>query len=906
MSTLNSQNSANPSGPSDGSSQGPARVLGGWLLSRLKIGAKLNLGFGVLVLLTAGVIALSFFASERATTNMSRTTDLRAPSTLASSRAQADLLKMLADVRGYLALGDQSYREGYAEARGSFEANLAILEALAQKDGADSQAMTVPEDYGPRLEALKLSFAEWSSQPERLFALHDDQLEREPALRLLIKEGNRPIAQIVVAIKKMIETQRRREPSVGNMALMGDMASFQSSFFAMVAGLRGYVTTARDNFKFEYTSNRAINDRAMDRLVAEDAKLSGPQQKQLKLLAKVRESFLPLPDKIFESVEGERRRMDLFLFRTQAIPPAESMLRILGEIAADQQSLLQRDLDEGRLQLTDTQSQLVAAGLVALVLALLLAYVFRANIVGPVQRLTSVAAQVGAGQLSARARVESQDEIGALAQTFNTMSTQLGQTLDDLEQRRKAEAEAAEALRRQNEFLAALHNTAVGMVSRLDLNELLSDLVVHAGKLLGTPHGYIYLVEPAGDALERRIGVGAYSESVGFRLNRGEGVAGRVWQSGDPLVIDDYGAWDGRLAQAKYEVEIRAVMAAPLKTGAQVTGVLGMAYDSESDHSFGADEVASLNRFAQLASISLDNARLYTAAQDAMSRSEDANKRVTEQNRLLESVSTKLSKYLSPQVYASIFSGRQNVEISSQRKKLTVFFSDIADFTETTDSLESEELTNLLNRYLTEMSRIALDHGATIDKYVGDAILAFFGDPETKGAKDDARACVRMAIAMQRRMVELQSEWRELGLEKPFQLRIGINTGFCTVGNFGSEDRMDYTIIGNQVNLASRLESRAELGDILIAHETYALVKDTISAEEQSPITVKGFARPVRTYRVAGVYDDLAREGKVIHHQADALNILVNLEKLTDEDRTKAIRTMEDVLAKLKAPRDQS
>ena len=110
-------------------------------------------------------------------------------------------------------------------------------------------------------------------------------------------------------------------------------------------------------------------------------------------------------------------------------------------------------------------------------------------------------------------------------------------------------------------------------------------------------------------------------------------------------------------------------------------------------------------------------------------------------------------------------------------------------------------------------------------------------------------ACVNMAIAMQRRMQELQFAWRDAGLEKPFQLRIGVNTGYCTVGNFGSEDRMDYTIIGNEVNLASRLQSHAELGSILISHETYSLVKDTILAEEQDPIQAKGFAKPVRNYR---------------------------------------------------------
>ena len=119
----------------------------------------------------------------------------------------------------------------------------------------------------------------------------------------------------------------------------------------------------------------------------------------------------------------------------------------------------------------------------------------------------------------------------------------------------------------------------------------------------------------------------------------------------------------------------------------------------------------------------------------AKQRAEDANRLVMEKNRILNSLSSKLSKYLSPQLYKSIFSGEKNVEVASQRKKLTIFFSDIAGFTETTDLLESEELTNLLNQYLREMSAIALEHGATIDKFIGDAIMLFFGDPETKGPR---------------------------------------------------------------------------------------------------------------------------------------------------------------------------
>jgi CHASE3 domain sensor protein len=354
------------------------------LFNNLKIGSKLNIGFGLLVALTLVAIGLSYLGSFRTTTNINRTSDLSAPTALASARAQANLLRVLADVRGYLALGDESYRKGYSEARRAFEANLATLETLAQRGNPTSLISTIPEDYIRRLETLKASFAEWSRLPELLFTLHDDQLEREPGLQMLIGKGNRPIALIVVNIKKIIETQRRREPTVENMALLGDMASFQASFFAMVSGLRGYVTTARSNFKFEYTTNLAINGRAMQRLLAKKTNLSSSQQKQLKLIANVRNQFLPLPEKIFDWVEGPRRRMDLFLFRKDAIPLAAIMLEILGDITTDQQNLLEAELEEGRVQLSKAQDRIVLTGIVAMFLALVLAYFFRANIVVPV------------------------------------------------------------------------------------------------------------------------------------------------------------------------------------------------------------------------------------------------------------------------------------------------------------------------------------------------------------------------------------------------------------------------------------------------------------------------------------------------------------------------------------------
>ena len=271
---------------------------------------------------------------------------------------------------------------------------------------------------------------------------------------------------------------------------------------------------------------------------------------------------------------------------------------------------------------------------------------------------------------------------------------------------------------------------------------------------------------------------------------------------------------------------------------------------------------------------------------------EDAKAEAQSKTQQMEDVSGQLAKYLSPQIYESIFSGKQNVEVKSYRKKITVFFSDIVNFTAISDKLESEELTALLNFYLNEMSQIALKHGATIDKYIGDAIMIFFGDPESFGIEEDARRCVAMAVEMQQRMAELWGYWsKHFGLKKDLEIRVGINTGYCTVGNFGSEDRLDYTVVGAAVNLASRLESAAMPSGILVSEETYFQVKEYFSFDAPQQLELKGLERGVIAYEVD--ISDTSRvetknfEGenfqlKLTKHPLD-LEELETLKKIIDE-----------------------
>ena len=252
-------------------------------------------------------------------------------------------------------------------------------------------------------------------------------------------------------------------------------------------------------------------------------------------------------------------------------------------------------------------------------------------------------------------------------------------------------------------------------------------------------------------------------------------------------------------------------------------------------------------------------------------------------------------------MYDSIFSGKLDVTIQTQRKPLTVFYSDLQGVTELTERLEPEVLTELLTQYLTEMSKVAIHWGGTIDKFIGDAILVFFGDPVSKGNSEDAVACVSMAVEMLERLESLRSFWRERGVSRPLNVRIGIHTGVCTVGNFGSEDRLDYTVIGNGVNLASRLESNSDPNQILISEDTYLLVKQHVRCEQRETISVKGVTHPVQTYQVIELVNASARKDTKLEEVIPGLSLA--LDPFSLEDHEAARQLLSTALKRLKKPK---
>ena len=225
-----------------------------------------------------------------------------------------------------------------------------------------------------------------------------------------------------------------------------------------------------------------------------------------------------------------------------------------------------------------------------------------------------------------------------------------------------------------------------------------------------------------------------------------------------------------------------------------------------------------------------------------------AKEEAEKQQQLLQKASDRLSKYLSPQICEQIFSDIE-FDTGTGRKKLTIFFSDIVNFTSITESMEAEELSGFLNFYLTNMCEIALKFGGTIDKFIGDSVMIFFGDPQSKGPEQDALACCNMGLEMLAFVEKNEELFKEqFNFPEKLEIRIGVHSGVCSVGNFGSDQRLDYTVIGRAVNVAARLEQAAPKNSMLFSNSTKSLLGDTFQVSDSIEVKAKGIDRPIIGY----------------------------------------------------------
>jgi adenylate cyclase len=214
-----------------------------------------------------------------------------------------------------------------------------------------------------------------------------------------------------------------------------------------------------------------------------------------------------------------------------------------------------------------------------------------------------------------------------------------------------------------------------------------------------------------------------------------------------------------------------------------------------------------------------------------------------------------LARFLPNQVAESLLGGHLHAEEPFQRRRITVLFADMVGFTDLSESLEPEELAEVLNGYLREMTAAVLSHGGSLDNFIGDGVMAVFGAPQERPEAEQAWAAVQAAMEMRSRCRQLAASLREGGIPADPDIRVGLNTAHCTVGVFGSEVMRAYKAVGFAVNVAARLQTAADPGSILCGFRTYALVKDRVRAEERGALSVKGALRPVEAWEIVGLAD---------------------------------------------------
>jgi class 3 adenylate cyclase len=217
-----------------------------------------------------------------------------------------------------------------------------------------------------------------------------------------------------------------------------------------------------------------------------------------------------------------------------------------------------------------------------------------------------------------------------------------------------------------------------------------------------------------------------------------------------------------------------------------------------------------------------------------------------------------LKRFLPHQVAEGLLAGQLSPTDGFERRKLTLLFADMVGFTDLSDTLDPEELADVLNEYLREMTAVAIAHGGNLDNYIGDGLMVLFGAPARAEEPVQAWSAVRAAFAMIARADELTASVRDRGIPADLRVRVGVNTGHCTVGMFGSDLMRAYKAVGFAVNVAARLQSEAEPGTLLVGFRTYALVKDRVQARPREPLNLKGAARPVEAWEILSLVDEPA------------------------------------------------
>jgi class 3 adenylate cyclase/HAMP domain-containing protein len=517
--------------------------------------------------------------------------------------------------------------------------------------------------------------------------------------------------------------------------------------------------------------------------------------------------------------------------------------------------------------LAPIRDQLVRGALLiglGLVIAILAGTILARRMLVPIEALRVGARRLGAGDFSQRIDVRTKDELEELADQFNSMAGQLGQTYSDLEAK---VVERTRDLAQSVGELKVLEEVGRAVSSSLDLNAVLPTVAARALEITHADAVLIYGYDPAKRQfnLVEADGIDKAAEGEHRVIDEADSVLGDAARKGEPIAIPDLAAVaDVRLRNVAVEAGFHAVLVAPLVDQQGVLGALVVLRRATGD--FPENLIGLMRTFAHQSVLAMRNARLFTEVDQKGRELASANTVVLEQadklteqteqlrnwNRSLEERVEKqlgeierirkLERFLAPQVAQLIASSDgHDTLLNSHRGEVTVVFCDLRGFSAFTEATEPEEAMNVLREYHAALGELIFRYEGTLDRYAGDGVMILFNAPIQ--FEDHVKRAVKMACEMRDTIGALTEKWRNRGHSLGFGM--GIALGYATLGQIGFEQRLEYAAIGSVTNLASRLCDEAKANQIVVSRRVYGVVEQWVDAAPLDDLVLKGFNHPV-------------------------------------------------------------
>ena len=505
------------------------------------------------------------------------------------------------------------------------------------------------------------------------------------------------------------------------------------------------------------------------------------------------------------------------------------------------------------------------------VIAMLAGSVLARRMLTPIRALQAGAHRLGDGDFDHRIEVKTRDELEDLSDQFNSMAVQLHDSYSKLEQKVD---ERTRDLAQSVKELKVLEEVGRAVSSTLDLDSVLATIATKAKDITNADAVSIYSYEASDNTFRQvqAIGIDAQTNPSGEHLSvdAEQSIIGEAAIKGAPIAIADLAEGpDFPLKQLILSAGFHGMLAVPLIDQEGILGALVVIRREPGD--FPTGMIALMQTFAHKSVLAMRNARLFhevdqkgrelatahDTVQQQASKLRDQTAQLLDWNKSLEErVSTqlgeiarisRLERFLAPQVAQIVASSDGGDSLlASHRGEVTVVFCDLRGFTAFTESVEPEEVMNVLREYHTALGELIFRYEGTLDRFAGDGVMVLFNAPVPLA--DHTKRAIKMAVEMRDNVGELAVKWRNRGHNLGFG--IGIALGYATLGQIGFDQRLEYAAVGSVTNLASRLCDEAKAGQIVVSQRAYGVVADLCDAEPLEDLQLKGFNRPVAAVEV--------------------------------------------------------